>query len=75
MWPYSGSLAAVDIFRGACYEHEGDTACLNAVLPDKYISLNKRCKQSGTDSVMVWMTVSFLLGTLTLTYLRLKQNR
>ncbi|KAH7406151.1 marvel domain-containing protein [Phaeosphaeria sp. MPI-PUGE-AT-0046c] len=73
-WPYTGSLAAVDIFCGACYEYSGGTWCANAS-EDRLSNLNKRCKQSGTDSVFVWMTVLFLLVTLTLTCLRLKNNR
>ncbi|KAF1913975.1 marvel domain-containing protein [Ampelomyces quisqualis] len=75
-WPYQGSLAAIDILNGGCTSwNDGRTGrCVYAEDMDKRYKLNERCKQSGTDSVFMFLTVAVLLTTMTLTFLRMKKN-
>jgi hypothetical protein len=47
--------------------------CVN-VFAEFNDQLNIRCKQSGTDSVFMFLTVAVVLGTATLTFLRMKKN-
>jgi hypothetical protein len=47
---------------------------MNVDVLDRRNQLNIRCKQSGTDSVFMFLTVAVLLATLTLTYLRLRKS-
>jgi hypothetical protein len=75
-YPYTGTLAAVNILNGGCWISDDETRqsfCVN-VLSGFQDQLNSRCKQSGTDSVFMFLTVAVLFGTATLTFLRMKKN-
>jgi hypothetical protein len=69
-WPYTGSLAAIDILNGGCADEE----CANVLVPDGGNNLNKRCEQSQTDSVFMFLTVAVLLATLVLAFMRMKRG-
>jgi hypothetical protein len=76
-YPYKGSLASIDILNGGCGAREDapDTwLCVNVNNDHLHNHLNIRCRQSGTDSVFMFMTVAIVFGTIALTYQRMKKN-
>jgi hypothetical protein len=59
------TLGSIDILNGGCGKKDGQSDCVNFHL---LYRLNKRCSQSRTDYVFMFLTVVVLSVMLTLTF-------
>lgn len=72
-YPYSGTLAGIDILNGGCAFDNKVAHCYN-VLEGRLEFLNKRCAQPQTDFVLMFIIVVLLFMTMALTYLRMRKS-